>query len=218
MANPGRISAVGPARPGAVILRPAQHRLMRPIFLTVFGGIWSGVVWFFALRENGAFRNPGADWGNTLFLGFFALAGLGLLLGAVHQWLALANPEPTLTFSQAEVRVGGSVQLDWTWTGAVHKLRKLVVTLEAREQVTYKRGTSTSRDHHIFHRSHPVDTTDAVRIGAGTVEVVVPADTMHSFESPNNSIEWTLTLRGEIPRWPDVSVEYPLNVLPAPRT
>ena len=154
----------------------------------------------------------------TGFLGLFALLGLAIAVGAVHQWLALANPEPTLTFSQADVRVGGAVQLDWTWTGRVQKLRKLVVTLEAREQVTYKRGTSTSRDHHIFHRSHPVQTDDPARIAAGTVDVVVPSDTMHSFESPNNSIEWTLTLRGEIPRWPDVSIEYPLQVLPGPST
>jgi hypothetical protein len=37
---------------------------------------------------------------------------------------------------------------------------------------------------------------------------------MHSFKSANNKIVWTLQLSGEIPRWPDVSEEFEIDVLP----
>jgi hypothetical protein len=37
---------------------------------------------------------------------------------------------------------------------------------------------------------------------------------MHSFNTPNNKIIWTLHLHGSIPRWPDVDLEFPLTVLP----
>jgi hypothetical protein len=36
---------------------------------------------------------------------------------------------------------------------------------------------------------------------------------MHSFAAKNNKIVWTLHVRGEIPRWPDVDDEFPFTVL-----
>jgi hypothetical protein len=37
---------------------------------------------------------------------------------------------------------------------------------------------------------------------------------MHSFESSHNKIIWKVKLHGDIPRWPDVSETYTLNIVP----
>jgi hypothetical protein len=37
---------------------------------------------------------------------------------------------------------------------------------------------------------------------------------MHSFAARNNKITWTLRVRGEIPKWPDIDDEYPVHVAP----
>jgi len=52
-----------------------------------------------------------------------------------------------------------------------------------------------------------------MRSGNGTV--TIPADSMHSFTSTHNKIIWTIRAEGEIPRWPDLSEEFALTVLPS---
>ena len=43
----------------------------------------------------------------------------------------------------------------------------------------------------------------------------IPAGTMHSFSANNNKIIWTLTVKGEISRWPDVDESFDVTVGPA---
>ena len=44
--------------------------------------------------------------------------------------------------------------------------------------------------------------------------VTIPADSMHSFEASNNKIIWAVKLHGDIAKWPDVNLEFPITVLP----
>ena len=48
----------------------------------------------------------------------------------------------------------------------------------------------------------------------GNIPLSVPADLMHSFQSENNSIEWKIKIRGEIPRWPDIGDEFEIKIRP----
>ncbi len=52
----------------------------------------------------------------------------------------------------------------------------------------------------------------------GAVKLRLPAETMHTFKAPNNRVVWSVQVRGEIPRWPDVEDEFPLQVDPRPLT
>jgi hypothetical protein len=51
-------------------------------------------------------------------------------------------------------------------------------------------------------------------IARGSAVLVLPEDTMHSFEAEHNRIVWSLHLHGVIDRWPDVTDEHPLVVHP----
>jgi len=48
----------------------------------------------------------------------------------------------------------------------------------------------------------------------GKVKLSIPADTMHTFKSRNNKILRVLQVKGDIPMWPDIGDEYPLDILP----
>ncbi len=48
----------------------------------------------------------------------------------------------------------------------------------------------------------------------GKAKLSIPAGTMHSFQSRNNKIVWTLQVKGDIPMWPDIGDEYALEILP----
>ena len=54
-------------------------------------------------------------------------------------------------------------------------------------------------------------------IPGGSTDVEIPEDTMHSFSSNNNSVVWSLVVRGDIHRWPDVSETFEIEVRPLAR-
>jgi hypothetical protein len=57
-------------------------------------------------------------------------------------------------------------------------------------------------------------TSDLVEIASGQVGLIVPGDTMHSFKADNNRIIWSIEIRGDIKRWPDVKESFEVEVTP----
>jgi hypothetical protein len=90
-----------------------------------------------------------------------------------------------------------------------------VVTLRGVEEATYRRGTDTCTDKNTFYETELCKTTDATEIASGQVGVVLPEETMHSFEADNNKIIWTLDFQGDILHWPDVKESFRIAVVPA---
>ena len=100
-------------------------------------------------------------------------------------------------------------------TGAASRVTRLTVTLKGREEARYRRGTDTHTDKHEFHSEVLAEATDPAGIERGSGTIRVPASTMHSFGSTNNKIIWTITVKGEINRWPDVDESFDVTVSPA---
>ena len=151
----------------------------------------------------------------ALFLLLFQLIGIGLLLAVPYQMLALANPRVTVTLSRGTLPIGGTVPFEWQLTGAASRVSRLTITLAAREEATYRRGTDTRTDRHEFHSEALADVTDPAGIAHGSGTIRIPAGTMHSFSATHNKIIWTLTVKGEISRWPDVDQSFDVTVSPA---
>ena len=157
----------------------------------------------------------GAPWFLTLFLVPFVLVGLGMLGAIGYFFLALFNPRPTLRVSSSAVPLGGAVELRWELDGQVHRVRRLEVALEGREEAQYQRGTSTVTDREDFARLPIAAVTDPLGMARGETAFTIPTDTMHSFASENNKIVWHLCVHGDIRMWPDVKEEFAFTVLPA---
>jgi hypothetical protein len=203
----GSVGNVVPVPGGPTTLKPAASPLASFIVLLVIGLFWNGLIWGILLATN----PPTAA---KVFLSIFVLIGLGLLAAAVHQFLALFNPRPSLQANASAVRLGETLDLRFSFSGRVQRITRLTVTLQGEEVATYRRGTDTKTDRHIFRQSRLLDTTDKTCIQSGTVTLTIPADSMHSFDAPNNKIEWKIELHGEIPRWPDVKLQFPITVHP----
>jgi hypothetical protein len=45
----------------------------------------------------------------------------------------------------------------------------------------------------------------------------IPAESMHSFKAPNNKVVWTLLVKGDIPKRPNVKDKYELTIFPLRR-
>ena len=193
---------------GEVELKPASSQMAGFVGMLLLALFWNGITW--AILWN----MPRGEWFGRIFLSVFALIGAGLFLGAIYQFLALFNPRPILTASASAVPLGGTLEVRWRLTGNARRLAHLTIALEGREEATYRRGTTTTTDKSVFATLPLLDTADRAQMTGGSAKVLVPRDLIHTFTAPNNKILWTLRLAGDIPRWPDVSAEFPITVLP----
>jgi hypothetical protein len=146
----------------------------------------------------------------------FVLIGIALILAIVHALLGLANPKLELTLSESSPALGDSVQLEWSSTKPLNKVRNLKISLQGEEAATYQRGTNSTTDTSTFHHDILLDLDQPATQQRGILELTLPIDTMHSFDSSNNKITWKLCVDGEIPRFPDIKNTYPITVRPLP--
>lgn len=199
---------------GAVTLEPAQSPASKLIFMTIFGLVWNGIVGVFVVVTIRSWQKDQGDVCSTLFLIPFVIIGLVVIGAMIHTFLAMFNPRPRVTLSNGAPRLGETVKLTWEMIGSAHRIQRLKVRIEAREQATYRRGTRTYTDRHVFFVQTPVDTTKPMDIVRGQATLEIPEDTMHSWSASSNSIIWELIVHGEIARWPDVKETYTLDVRP----
>lgn len=202
---------------GPVELSPAVTplgKLAGFLFLTLF---WNGIVSVFVWQVFVGLRRSRPEGGClALFLVPFVAVGLGLIWATGRQLLSLASPRPRLTLSAAVLPLGEPVLLQWRFTGRVALVSRLLITLEGREEASYRRGTDTVTDRQPFLLSKVVETPYAERISTGSGSIRVPADTMPSWTGEHNKIVWALKVKAEIAGWPDVEEEYPITVIPPP--
>ena len=187
---------------------------MKFVGLTLAACFWNGIVSIFVI---GAIRRICATADSSpssLFLLLFIAVGLGLIAGAVYQFLALFNPRPTIELSSGAIPLGGAAEVRWSFVGQAGRIRELAVTLRGVEEARYRRGTDTHTDRNIFYEMELHRTSDPYEIASGQVGFVMPQDTMHSFEATNNKIIWSLEIHGDIKGWPDVKESFKINVTP----
>ena len=154
------------------------------------------------------------DWFLTIFMVPFVLVGLAAFVAVGYMALALANPRPRITLASGRICLGDPLRIDWRFTGQSRRLSHLRIFLEGREEATYRRGTDTHTDREVFATLDLIDTANDWEIPRGSAEIAVPDDTMHSFTAPSNKIVWEIKVAGEIARWPDVSQNFPIQILP----
>jgi len=193
-------------------LRPAVSRRGRFLLMLVAAFFWNGIVSIFvwiAVQEG--------EWWLWLFLTPFILVGLGLIAAALHQFLNLWNPVVEIGVSNAAVPLGGQVDVAWQTEGNVARIRRFVVSIVGTEKATYTRGTSTYTDTEDFLTIEVANTEDPEQMRFGTGTVTIPTDTMHSFQANHNEILWTIRVKGDIPKWPDIDEKFPFRVRPRKR-
>ncbi|MCP5521922.1 MAG: DUF3592 domain-containing protein [Verrucomicrobiales bacterium] len=210
------ISPAVPTEEGPVVLKPSSTPLKGFIGSVFIAAFWNGIVSVFLVHVVDEWSRGRHPWFLTLFLTPFVLVGVSLLGMVVVMFLKLFNPRVRLMISSATPVLGGELQLGWVFTGAVSRLRELTISLEAREEARYRRGTSTYTDKETFFQAQLVKTHDRGEIRVGKCLAVLPADLVPSLDAPNNKIIWWLKVHGDIARWPDVADEFPLTVLPLP--
>lgn len=201
---------------GTEKLKSKSSGIGKVIGITFVACFWNGIVSVFLVQLIKSYNSGHPDWFLTVFLIPFVLIGIGLILGIFHSLLALANPKLELTLSESSPALGDTVQLEWSATKPLTKVRNLKISLQGEEAATYRRGTNSTTDKSTFCHDIVLELDQPATQQRGTLELTIPVDSMHSFDSANNKITWQLSVHGEIPRFPDIKNIYPITVRPAP--
>lgn len=200
---------------GERVLKAKQGPWLRLFWGIIIAGFWNGIVSVFVWQAFEGFRRHRPEWFLTVFLIPFVLIGLAIIGYVIYAFLGLFNPRPKLRLRPAAVRLGENLACDWAISGAVGRIRKLTIQIEGIEEARYRRGTTTYTDKSVFARLPVVDSDRLREFATGGVTAVLPTQYVPSFKAPNNRIYWQLKLHGEIARWPDISEEYEIEVLPS---
>ncbi|HEV7867780.1 MAG TPA: DUF3592 domain-containing protein [Chthoniobacteraceae bacterium] len=191
-----------------VVLRPTTSRWAKLLAVAIFALLWNGITWAVF-----GFSHPKAP---IIFPIIFGGIGVLLIVGLVYQLLACLNPRPIMTVNR--LALGRELRLEWVFAGRSRRIQRLRILLRGTEEATYRRGTDTTTDRHVFTELELTDTTEPADIATGHVTTTIPANSMHTFIAPNNKLLWTLHLHGEIGGWPDVDEAFGITVLPLPRS
>jgi hypothetical protein len=164
-----------------------------------------------------AWRTPGAI-GRDDYLVFgtlipFAMFGVFLLARFVGRALAVAYPLPVLTLSQSRVPLGTKVKLSWSFEGGPNAVESLSIRVKGREKILNSARIRTWEDY-LFHDQIVLERSKSDQIVGGEVDLVIPASSMHSFETKQNAIAWQLSLVGRAPWRPAVRADFPIRVAP----
>jgi len=198
-----------------LLLRPRVSNTAMLIGVLFFAAFWNGIVSVFLFGQLvPSFRHGHPDWFLLLFLTPFVAVGLGSIGFAGYRILCFWNPVPELRLRPAGLYPGGPGELSWTISGDIYRVRSFSVRLVAREQVTYRQGTDTRTEHHELHSEVIYESHRPEDFRRASADIAVPGNAMPSFDAPNNKVEWYIEIKGDIPRWPDVSATFPIAVLP----
>jgi hypothetical protein len=197
---------------GVAALKPQLGPVGRFVAALIFTLFWNGILSVFLVQIVRDFRAGHPSWFATIFLIPFEAVGVGALGGVGYFFLGLFNPRLHVTLDPGAVPLGASARVEWKIDGDATRIRTLTVTLEGREEATYRRGTDSVTEPSVFLRRQIARDTNPLPRGSARFEV--PADTMHTFMAPNNRIVWVIKMHGEIARWPDVNEELPFEVPP----
>jgi hypothetical protein len=198
---------------GKKIFSPGGKRIKSLLGSLMVALFWNGITSVFVTIAVKSWLTGHPEWFLTLFIIPFVLIGLAMIGYTFYQFLALFNPAPKLTLESSEITLNHPTKLQWMIPSRADRLSRFRLYLVGEESAEYRRGTDTVTDTRIFHEQLLFETSSPRKAGKGSVSITLPANTMTSWSSSHNSIQWKLVIKGDISLWPDINDRYEIDVI-----
>jgi hypothetical protein len=199
---------------------PSDRPEVREVLLgSIFVMAWDAMVTILIAITIGKFRQGIADWFTILFLlPAFVYTGYrvtGWLLRRIRRVTGIGPT--TVELSDLPLVPGGEYDLILLQYGKL-SMKRMLIALVCEEVATYHFGTDTRTERVEVFRANIIE-HGRCRIDWGSpleikATVRIPAEAMHSFQSPHNSVSWKVIVEGEVNRWPLFSRSFPVVVYP----
>ena len=192
--------------PGGKRIKSVLGSLMVALF-------WNGITSVFVTIAVKSWLSGNPEWFLTLFIIPFVLIGLAMIAYTFYQFLALFNPAPKLTLESSGITLNQATKLKWVISSGSLRLTRFRLYLVGEESAEYRRGTNTVTDTQIFHEQLLFETSSPRKAAKGSISITLPANTMTSWSSSHNRIQWKLVIKGDISLWPDINDRYEIDVI-----
>ena len=194
---------------GQIVLNPPAGRI--PLLLGVMIA-WNGIV---ILTWTHGIRFPVlSELVGILLPGGLTIVSLIMIAATIREIMRAMIPVPMITISATQVPLGGTLELQWRYTRQIRRIRRMTLTLVARESCTFQYGKTTATEGREFLRTLICDSPSWNLHVGGKGVIKIPADAIHSFQSANNQVEWFVEVQQYVVRWPDTTLQYPIVVTP----
>jgi hypothetical protein len=144
-----------------------------------------------------------------------ALLAIGAAIGA-YVLVQRFVPRPWIEFDKPAVPLGESIGFRWGCYGNIGRISRLQIHLVGNERVPGYFRDERIRRRRAFARILVVDTDEKIRMSSGSADLVVPGDTMHTFQGNDNlnRIDWWVSVKLHLKILPDWEERFELIVLP----
>jgi len=198
------------------MVKPTSNQLTTAIALFCIAVVWLSITGMVGFANFRIF-----SFLSGIFFTVFALAGIGMLAGAIYSYLGSLNPKPTVVCSQSQIYPGSEFEISWTFASNAGRvssgsIRSIKLSLIGNETVTYRAGTDTRTETKAFLEQPLFESSDPTTFAEGFALTKIPADSMHTFQSTNNRVQWLVKMEGDIPHWPNISETFEIQVYPPP--
>jgi len=154
---------------------------------------------------------------------FVALAGAGWCAKQIRQYAPrLFAPAPKIEVTPATLRLGEPFTLRWKFHSSTRRVKSLQFALAAREEAKYKAVVATMHgadeqektEKRITHVIPLLAVTEQGYFSEGERTFTVPADVMHSFQSPKAKLAWLIQTTEQLTGGATFTHELEIIVLP----
>lgn len=151
---------------------------------------------------------------NTLFFSIFIFVGLLLIFSVIYNFLSIFNPRIILELNTNKLVAGGNYNLSYKIMGNVQRLTDINITLIGHEIAASGAGRNRTQDDFIAYETTIYHEASNRLRSTGETALTICEDFMPSFSGKNNKIEWFIVATGNIPLWPNMNHEFPIEIFP----
>jgi hypothetical protein len=198
--------------------------------LLVFGLFWTGFACMFGMVPMigglGLFLSSEDMLGAmialcmpSLFSIPFIVVGIVLIAIGVRPIIAgMRVSQPEVSISNDTLRVGDEFTVIYQQTfKSATDVKRIAYDFVLRETARYRRGTDTvtvTHENKVDGHEHGVRRFESGETFNDRRMFRIPREGMHTFEAPNNKLNWFLKVHVELEGWPDFQQEYEIKVIP----
>lgn len=203
-------------------LPPAQTPGWRLLAMTIFAMLWNFVVCLLTVKVISHHLGGQHEWILTILLVPFWVVCYWsirsfLQLLVVHNGMG----QTTVEISDLPLIPGREYQAVVAQHGQI-SMKTLQVCLVCEEEATFTQGTDTRTEVRQVYRRVCFERSDfqiepAIPFAA-SCSIPMPADAMHSFQSPHNAVRWKIVVYGEADKWPAFERGFPIVAYPGQAT
>lgn len=157
------------------------------------------------------------QYGNVFAVPYLLLATSATMAAigwVVYCVIKIFTVSPQFYVRGTALPLGSTSILRWQTNSGFGRLDSLSLELVGEEVAWYTAGTDRVEAANVFHLVPLLKTTDRDFIRNGSVELRIPANSMHTLTASENQVRWMLRVRGNIPWLPKLKEEFEIQVSP----